>query len=111
MTEDDLRSILSINLKRYRNQRSFTQAEFARKIDISIPFLSDVENGKKWVSHNTLFKMAKVLDIDAYELLKPKQILPDNTIDILEKFLADFHSEFGKTLNNLYANYVDILKR
>jgi transcriptional regulator with XRE-family HTH domain len=37
MTEKELRVILSINLKRYRKFRKITQAEFAEKVDISIP--------------------------------------------------------------------------
>ena len=107
MTEKDLRVILSTNLRKYRNYRKFTQAEFAEKIDISIPFLSDIENGKKWVSPHTLVKMADTLEIDAYELLKPEKILPDNPVNIIEKYTADIYATFGKTLDNLCSDYIN----
>jgi len=106
MNEKDLRTILSINLRRYRNFRKFTQAEFAEKINISIPFLSDIENGKKWVSPNTLVRMANVLDIEAYELLKPEKILPDNAGNIIEKYTGDIHSAFEKMLEKLCTDYI-----
>ena len=109
MTEKDLRAILSANIRRYRNYRKFTQAEFAERIDISIPFLSDIENGKKWVSPNTLARIADTLDIEAYELLKPEKVLPDKSINVIEKYTADIYSAFEKTLDNLRNNYVDNL--
>jgi transcriptional regulator with XRE-family HTH domain len=109
MVEKDLRAILSKNLKRYRNYRKFTQAEFAEKIDISIPFLSDIENGKKWVSPHTLVKIADTLNIEAYELLKPENTLPDNAISILETYTADIYSTFGIFLNNLCSDYINNL--
>ena len=109
MTEKDLRTVLSKNLKRYRNQRNFTQAEFAKEIDVSIPFLSDIENGKKWVSPATLTKITHALDISAYELFKPEGVLPDNAVHIVEKFSADIYSAFGEALNSLCADYVSSL--
>ena len=109
MTEKDLRTILSRNLKRYRNQRNFTQAEFAKKINVSIPFLSDIENGKKWVSPATLTKITLALDISVYELFKPEGVLPDNAAHIVEKFSADIYSAFGEVLNNLCSDYISNL--
>jgi len=110
MTEKELRVILSINLKRYRKFRKITQAEFAEKVDISIPFLSDIENGKKWVSPFTLVKMAETLEIEAYELLKPEKILPDNAKNIIEKYTCDIYSAFEATLESLQNGYIKNLE-
>jgi len=106
MTKQDLKAILSQNIKRYRGYRKLTQADFAEMIDISIPFLSDIENGKKWVSPVTLAKMADALKVEAYELLKPETIIPDNIVSILEKYSADIHREFGESLKNMQKNYL-----
>ena len=110
MTERDLRTILSQNLKRFRSYRKLSQAEFAEKIDISIPFLSDIENAKKWVSPVTLAKMANVLNIEAYELLKPESFIPDNTVNMLEKYTADIYHVFEENVNDIKANYIQQLK-
>jgi len=106
MTEQELRAILSQNIKRFRGFRKLSQAEFAEKIDISIPFLSDIENGKKWVSPITLVKIADALNIEVYELLKPETIIPDNAINILEKYTSDIHNMFRENLQIIQKEYI-----
>jgi len=110
MTEQDLKSILSQNIRKFRNFRKLTQADFAEKINISIPFLSDIENGKKWISPVTLVKMANALNIEAYELLKPDTIIPDNAVNILEKYTADIYHNFGESLNTIHKEYIRQIK-
>jgi transcriptional regulator with XRE-family HTH domain len=109
MTERDLRAILSQNLRKFRGYRKLSQADFAELIDISIPFLSDIENGKKWVSPVTLAKMADALNIEAYELLKPETIIPDNVASILEKYTAEVYHIFGESLDNIHKRYLQQL--
>ena len=111
MTEKDLRAVLSQNIKRFRSYRKLSQADFAEKIDISIPFLSDIENSKKWVSPVTLLKMADALDIEAYELLKPETIIPDDAVNIIEKYTADIYKLFGDALDNIQHNYIKQIKK
>jgi transcriptional regulator with XRE-family HTH domain len=110
MDERYLRYVLSMNLKKYRGYRKLSQAELAEKLDISIPFLSDIENGKKWVSPRTLAKIAEVFNIEAYELLRPEQTLPDSPVNILEQYTADVYAIFGQTLDELYRRYTDQLR-
>jgi len=110
MTETDLRAIFSQNIKRFRNYRKLSQADFAEKVDISIPFLSDIENGKKWVSPATLVKIAEALNIETYELLKPENIIPDNAVNILEKYTADIYKTFGDSLSNIQHKYIKQMK-
>ena len=110
MTEQDLRIILSRNIRKFRGYRKLSQADFAEKIDISIPFLSDIENGKKWISPVTLAKMANALNIEAFELLKPETIIPDDTVTLLEKFSADIFRGFGDTIENTLKEYLRQLK-
>jgi len=111
MTENDLRAILSQNIRRFRSYRKLSQADFAEKIDISVPFLSDIENCKKWVSPATLIKMADALNIEAYELIKPEAIIPDNAVNVIEKYTADIYRFLGDTLNNIQHKYVSQLKK
>jgi len=110
MTEKNLRAILSQNIRRFRGYRKLSQADFAEKVDISIPFLSDIENGKKWLSPTTLVKIADALNIEVYELLKPETIIPDNAVNILEKYTADIYQVFGDALNNIQNDYLKKIK-
>ena len=106
MDERYLRYVLSINLRKYRHYRKYSQAELAEKLDISIPFLSDIENGKKWVSPRTLAKMANIFNIEAYELLKPEKSIPDDPVNMIEQYTADVYALFGETLDEVYRRYV-----
>jgi transcriptional regulator with XRE-family HTH domain len=71
--EQDLRDVLSANIKKYRARKAWSQFALAEKIDISTNFLADIEAGNTWVSSLTLVKLAKAFDIEAHELFKPAE--------------------------------------
>jgi len=106
MKEQELRAILSANLKRYRNYRNFSQAELAEKLGISIPFLSDVENSRKWVSPATLVKFAEALGIEPHELLKPEENLSPPLTLVLSKWSEDIVQAVTQTVKNIQDYYV-----
>ena len=92
MTERELLKIFSQNIRLYRTRCKWSQAELAEKANISINFLSDIENGKKWASPITMVKFANIFNVKAYELLKPLDLLPENYGNIIDKFAEDVHS-------------------
>ena len=63
MNEQELRGILSNNIKRCRLRNSLSQLALAQKLGISTNFLSDIERCKAWVSPDTLVKLASVLEL------------------------------------------------
>ena len=96
--EKDCRAILSRNIKRYRNRLGLSQLHLALELEISITFLSDIENGKKWVSAQTLSKLAKALKIDVYELFKPEQNIRDDVSAAVAQYLDDVDETFIKSI-------------
>ena len=63
-------------IRQLRIQNDYTQAKFAELIDISINFLSEIENGKKGLSQDTLAKICRQLNTSADYILfgtKPQQ--------------------------------------
>ena len=106
MTEKELRAILSANIKRYRNCRKLSQAELAEKLNISIPFLSDVENGRKWVSPATLVKFADALGIEPHELFKPSEHLSPDMAFVLEKWSDEVVQAVTKSVKNIQDYYL-----
>ena len=106
MTEHELRTILSANLKRFRSFHGLSQAELAEKIDISIPFLSDVENGRKWVSPATLVKFADALGIEPHELFKPAE-KPSPAVSLaLNKWSEEVVQAVIETVKNIKDYYI-----
>jgi transcriptional regulator with XRE-family HTH domain len=106
MTEQDLRGILSANIKRYRHSRNLSQAGLAEKLDISVNFLCNIENGNKWVSPQTLVKFAAALNIEPYELFKPEEALPPDLPLVLNKCLDEAVVAVTKTLNQIRGYYL-----
>jgi transcriptional regulator with XRE-family HTH domain len=99
MNERDLLKILSLNIKQHRTHQRWSQAELAEKINISINFLSDIETGKKWASPNTMVKFADVFKIEVYELLKPSDIIPDKSSDVIKKYTEDIFDAINEVCN------------
>jgi transcriptional regulator with XRE-family HTH domain len=114
MEEKELRAILAENIKKFRNRRGWSQSILSEKLDISANYLSSVETGKGWVSPLTLAKLAKILEIEVFELFKPPNItlttqteLGDERIRRFAKDLAlalDVHSsETANTIKTIVA--------
>jgi len=89
MNERELRELLSVNIKRFRNRRGWSQAKLAEKLGISTNFLSDIETTKGWVSALTLSKLAEALNVEVYELFKPDNAVSGSLKDVVNKLAND----------------------
>jgi len=106
MTEQELRAILSRNIKRHRHSRNLSQADLAERLDISVNFLCNIENGNRWLSPQTLVKFASALNIEPYELLKPAEALPPDVPFVLNKCLDEAVVAVTRTLNQIRGYYI-----
>ncbi|MBR5152493.1 MAG: helix-turn-helix transcriptional regulator [Clostridia bacterium] len=63
---------LGLRIQFFRKTKGYTQEVFAEMVGISWSFLSQIESTAclKGISLETLFKMAEVLEIEPYQLLK-----------------------------------------
>jgi transcriptional regulator with XRE-family HTH domain len=96
--EKKCRELLSRNIRRYRSRLGLSQLNLAFELGISITFLSDIENGKKWVSAQTLSQIAKTLKIEIYELFKPEQNIRDDVTSAVTKYLDYVDNAFIKSI-------------
>ena len=81
--EDNLdKSEIGQRIRQLRHMYDYTQAEFAELIDISINFLSEIENGKKGLSQDTLAKICRQLNTSADYILFDLNQKPGSLIDI-----------------------------
>jgi transcriptional regulator with XRE-family HTH domain len=71
---DDLRGILSRNIRAARKALHITQEKLAEYADISLPYMTDIERCRTWVSDKTLINIAKALNIEVFQLLMPVEI-------------------------------------
>jgi len=110
MTEDEFRAVVRTNIKRYRVYRKWTQAELAEKLDISVNFLSDVENGKRWISPANMVKFASALNIEPYELFKPANSPSPAVSAIFAKYNDDVTQAVSSSLKQVYDYYQTLVK-
>jgi DNA-binding XRE family transcriptional regulator len=107
-TEEEMRKILSNNLKKYRHDFDLTQVALAKKTGVSTNFINDIEAEKKWASLTTMVKIANVLNVRVYELLKPPNLLPDNLNSILKKYTENVQTAIGNINDILLKNEKNI---
>jgi transcriptional regulator with XRE-family HTH domain len=113
--EQALKDILSSNLKKYRHRRNWSQFTLAAKTDISTNFLADIEAGNTWVSAQTLVKLAKALEIEVFELLKPQNEGKDpqiqQEIDKNKALLHKFSQDLTVVLQESTEKAIDHVKK
>jgi len=107
MNEQELRGLLSANIKRFRGRRGWSQARLAEKLDISTNFLSDIETQKGWVSPLTLTKLAAALDIEVYELFKPENAVSGDLKDVVNKLAQDLTVVITESVEYARKQYTD----
>lgn len=71
MTEDELKDVLSMNIKKYRKDK-FTQETLAEKIGVSSQNINDIEGKRRFPRSETLVKIADALNVEVYELFVPQ---------------------------------------
>ena len=60
---------LGKNIKKYRIAKSWTQKEFAEKLNCSRDYICKIENGKQIPSLRNFFRIADILEVKEKDLL------------------------------------------
>ncbi|MCL2373736.1 MAG: helix-turn-helix domain-containing protein [Treponema sp.] len=105
MTGKDLRAILSYNIKRYRGNHGWSQADLAEKANISIAFLSNIERGVKWPYPDTIVKIAKALKVEEFELFRQNEGKIDDTATLIDRFVMDISISVSDSISKTYRQY------
>jgi transcriptional regulator with XRE-family HTH domain len=107
MTERDLRAILGENIKRYRTLKGLSQAKLSEILEISPNFISDIETGKRWLSSDTLVKLAGALGFEVYEFLKS----PETSTEEMSAFIQNYTEKAEKTASEAVARSLSDLRK
>ncbi|MDR1211969.1 MAG: helix-turn-helix domain-containing protein [Spirochaetaceae bacterium] len=107
MTEQDIRRLFSLNLRRIRSRRDLSQLALANKADLTHNFVNDIENSKKWVSPKTMEKLTEALGIEPHELFLPDVKLKQEEVDRLSDYIDDFSDTLIKSVHELKTRYLE----
>jgi transcriptional regulator with XRE-family HTH domain len=99
--QKNLLEILAENVKYYRSKTGLSQLNFAMRINISPFYLNDIESGRQYASLKMLERLAKEFRIEPYQLLLPKDIIPEQSV------LTEYENELRtlkEQIDNLFDN-------
>ena len=66
----EIREVLALNLRRLRHAKGLSQEELAHRADIDRTYVSSLERSVYAVGIDVLDRIARVLDVEASDLLK-----------------------------------------
>jgi transcriptional regulator with XRE-family HTH domain len=107
-TQEILR-ILANNIKSARTKLGYSQQELAEKADLSPGHMNDLEQARKWVSADTLHRLAEALMLEPWMLLLPSTDSEATTANY--DLLTLFASRMKDNLNTAVAETLEELLR
>lgn len=108
LSEDELRIILSQNIKTARVCSGLTQEQLAEKSGISLNFLKDIEGGRSGARIPTLISLCKSLNITPNDLFKDffkdEAIKTENIVHQIN-LLSDYQKDAILSLVNFFNTH------
>ena len=103
-TSSSLRVILANNLKAQRRKSGISQSKLAEKAEISTQYIAMIELSRQFPTPEMLEKIAKALDIEAYELFSVPPT-PENAMERLHKdIIKEIRQVIVEVLENALAD-------
>ncbi|MDR3284021.1 MAG: helix-turn-helix domain-containing protein, partial [Treponema sp.] len=75
--------------------------------DISIPFLSQIEQGNKWPHPDSLAQIARALNVEVYELFRAENEMLNDVRSVISALTEKLVSMVDDTSEYLKKNYLD----
>ena len=101
----EIKAILGKNIKFLRTRKGLTQAVLAEKANISIIFISSIERGSKYPQPDILARIAKVLDVEIFELFKG-DLVPSDSKKLITHLSKDIKKKVNTALEDIFKQYL-----
>ena len=103
---NNIKQLLGKRVKLFREQRQITQEELALKIGVNSRTVSLIERGLNFVTADTLYSIAKVLDVT------PKNLFDfDSELDFDENLKEKLFALINRNEDKLYTIYTSCLMK
>jgi transcriptional regulator with XRE-family HTH domain len=107
---EEIRKILSMNIKIRRKMLDLSQERLAEAADLSAQTINDIEGCRMWVSDKTIAKLCAALGVDAYQLLLPflsetshdrQGVSPPEVLDSLRRnIISNIDLQFSEVIRS-----------
>ncbi|MDR2499498.1 MAG: helix-turn-helix domain-containing protein [Treponema sp.] len=101
----EINMLLGRNLKRLRGKKNLSQLALANSAGLTHNFINEIENGRKWVSPDTIAKLTGVLGISPYELFI-SGIKGSVDTDLLNGYFDDMTQGFEQMVQDFRVQYL-----
>jgi transcriptional regulator with XRE-family HTH domain len=102
----NIRTLFSKNLKRLRALANLSQINLAAEADLTHNFINDIESGKKWVSAETIEKLAIALKAEPYQFFISDSKWDDRGAEIFALYLNDFEDSVEKMVGEYRGRFL-----
>jgi len=107
----NIQALLSRNLKRLRNDAKLSQINLASEADLAHNFINDIENGKKWVSAETIAKLSTALKAEPYEFFLSDSKWNAQAAEIFSVYFDDMEKSQARMLTELRSRFMSVDKK
>ena len=83
-----------------------SQIKLAADAGLTHNFINDIENGKKWISAETLGKLAVALKAEPYQFFLSDSKWNDRGAEIFSLYLEDFSDSISKMVKEYRQRYI-----
>jgi transcriptional regulator with XRE-family HTH domain len=102
--EKEFCQTLGKNVRKNRKKIHLSQEKLAGLVEISPNYLSNIENGKTWISVSTLVKLATVFGVEPHVLFDPRDVVEERKLIVaFEKVADDMALYIADQINSAYA--------
>ncbi len=110
LTEENIRIIFGLKVKKLRTEKGFTFQQLANACGVSVSYLNEIENGKKYPKAEKISDIARALDTSYDQLISLKlsrSLAPVGhflSLDVINDFLFNSFGIDKSTLLGMVAN-------
>ena len=99
-------ALFTRNLKRLRNNAGLSQMKLAEKSGLSTNFISDIENGKRFISPESLAKLSKALKAEPYQFFLSDSKWKNQATEMISLYLDDFEDSNARMVAEFRSRFV-----
>ena len=94
----EVRKLFAENLKTFRKQKGLSQLKLANEVQMAFTFINDIENCKKWVSPETIARLATFFDVPPAAFFASKKDASFASARKIDFFAKTILEEVSKTI-------------
>jgi transcriptional regulator with XRE-family HTH domain len=103
---EGIQKLLAQNIKEARKKLGISQMELAKRADISAGHMNDIEACRRWVSADSLAKIARELRVKPHQLFLDGSDTASDLYDLLTGIQAELRASMNSDIDQVIAHHL-----